>query len=445
MKLIPIDQIIIAANRQRREFDPATHMELVESIAKHGLLHPIVLRIEGEEYVLVSGERRLRAVSDMSDLGYSLRCDDTAVAAGQIPYTYLGELDPLAAEEAEYEENVRRNDYTWQERAAASARLLDIRTRISERDGTATPTTTSIAGEVREVGPNRGYPIEQTRREIIVAGHLDDPEVAAAKNTDEAFKILRRKETAAKNLALGIEVGKSFSSASHTALNEDAIQWLTNSPSERFSVICTDPPYGMGADDFGDSGGTTPGGHGYTDSQENFLKLMTVFCRESFRVTKPQAHAYVFCDFDNFHWLAAEMSASGWWVHRTPIIWHKPGASRIPWANPPCGPQRKYELILYAVKGKKLVNKIAPDLISMNPDSNLGHAAQKPVALFEDLLRRSVSPGDSVLDPFAGSGTIFPAAHNLLCRATGIELDPASYGICLKRLSALDAQQELPV
>ena len=92
-----------------------------------------------------------------------------------------------------------------------------------------------------------------------------------------------------------------------------------------------------------------------------------------------------------------------------------------------------------------MVNKIAPDLVSFNPDSNLGHNAQKPVALFEDLLRRSVSPGDLVLDPFAGSGTIFPAAHNLKCKATGIELDSASYGICLKRLTAFDDQMELLV
>ena len=114
---------------------------------------------------------------------------------------------------------------------------------------------------------------------------------------------------------------------------------------------------------------------------------------------------------------------------------------RAPW--PEHGPQRKYETILYAVKGKRPTLKLAPDVLDFPPDSNLGHAAQKPVALFEELLRRSVQPGNSVLDPFMGSGTIFAAAHVLKCRATGLELDQASYGIAVKRIEGLKAQQEL--
>ena len=57
---------------------------------------------------------------------------------------------------------------------------------------------------------------------------------------------------------------------------------------------------------------------------------------------------------------------------------------RAPW--PENGPQRKWECCLYAVKGKKAVLKMAADLVTYNPDANLGHAAQKPVALFQDLL-----------------------------------------------------------
>jgi DNA modification methylase len=42
-----------------------------------------------------------------------------------------------------------------------------------------------------------------------------------------------------------------------------------------------------------------------------------------------------------------------------------------------------------------------------------------------------------VLDPFAGSGTIFPAAHELKCIATGIEMEPQYYGMCVKRIEEL--------
>ena len=58
-------------------------------------------------------------------------------------------------------------------------------------------------------------------------------------------------------------------------------------------------------------------------------------------------------------------------------------------------------------------------------------------------LRRSINPGDAVLDPFCGTGPIFPAAHELKCKATGIEIDAASYAIAYKRLEGLKTEPEL--
>ena len=126
---------------------------------------------------------------------------------------------------------------------------------------------------------------------------------------------------------------------------------------------------------------------------------------------------------------------AGWWVHRTPLIWYKRTAARVPW--PEHGPQRKYEVILYAVKGKRPTLKIAPDVLDFLPDENLGHSAQKPVALFQELLSRTCLPGNSVLDPFCGTGPIFPAAHELKCRAVGLEQAPDAYGIAVKRIEQL--------
>ena len=70
-------------------------------------------------------------------------------------------------------------------------------------------------------------------------------------------------------------------------------------------------------------------------------------------------------------------------------------------------------------------------------DANLGHHAQKPVALYDNLLRRSARAGDYILDPFCGTGPVFPAAHALRCRATGIEIDDVACGIAANRLTAL--------
>lgn len=433
MRLIASHAILVSSNRQRREFEQGALQELVESIDKHGLFHPIVLRLEGESYVLVSGERRLRAIADLRDLGGVLRFDGQDVLSPLIPHVLLGELGPLEAEEAELEENIRRSDLTWQERASATARLAALRTAQAGVAGGPAPTTADIAEEIR--GSSEGANQEATRQEIIVAKYLTDPEIAAAGSTKEAFTILRRRDARGRNAQLAADVGRTFTSAQHTALNCDSIQWMREQEPGQFDVILTDPPYGIGADEFGDAGGRTAGAHGYGDSYEEWEELMNAFPAQAFRLAKEQAHAYVFCDIDRFPELREGFRMVGWWTHRTPLIWHKPAAPRAPW--PEHGPQRKYELILYAVKGRRPTMKLCPDVITCDTDDNIGHPAQKPQALYEDLLRRSIRAGDTVFDPFMGSGTIFPAAHSLKCKATGIEIDSSSYGIALKRLELL--------
>jgi DNA modification methylase len=137
------------------------------------------------------------------------------------------------------------------------------------------------------------------------------------------------------------------------------------------------------------------------------------------------------------------MRMAGWEVHRTPLIWYNPDGFRCPW--PDAGPQRKYELILYARRGSRGVTKIAGDVIEARKDGGLGHPAQKPVALLEELLRRSSRPGDRVLDPFAGSGSTLAACHSLKLACTALERDPAYYAMALQRLQGLSAQPELPL
>lgn len=454
MLLLPLPSIQIAKNRQRSEFDDAKTQELVASLKRPaGLMHPIVVRSLGKAgFRLVAGERRLRAIEILRFTGGKLRHNGEDVGEDLIPVVTLGELDSIAAEEAELDENIRRVDLTWQERAAATARLSALRQQqlgvaVASGDFGAIvaaekrATVAAVSEEVR--GSSAGSNQEATRRELIVAKHLDNPAVKAAKSVDDAFKVLKREEEVKKNVELAASIGRTFTADVHKVENCDSIKWMTDYKGEPFDVVLTDPPYGMGADQFGDSGGKAAGAHTYDDSYENWVKLMPQFAKLSFAVTKPQAHLYAFCDIDRFHELKHFLEEEGWNVFRTPLVWHKTTGSRTPWVD--FGPQRKFELAIYANKGRKPVTKIFPDVVSFPADDNLGHPAQKPVALFTDFLKRSVAPGNLVLDPFAGSGPIFPASHELKCRAVGIEEQPRHYALCLKRLEALKAQQELPL
>ena len=384
----------------------------------------------------MAGERRLKAIETLWAMGDQFRCGTTTLLKeGYLPVTDLGDLDPLAAMEAELEENIRRVDISWQDRSTATSQLFELRNLQAEKAKLPPPDQTAFA---REVYPDH-HPIAATkavREELILAANLKDPDVAAAPSSREAMKVIRRKEDAQRDRLLGESVGRSFNAQSHSLLQGDCLDLMKSMDSGQFDCILTDPPYGINAEGFNDSGGkANAAGHTYDDSLHNWLRLMGVFSSESFRLAKPQSHCYVFCDIDNFITLRNLMCTAGWKVFITPLVWHNPTSQRAPW--PQSGPHRRYQLCLYANKGDRPVLRLASDLVEFKSDDNLGWAAQKPVGLFMDLLSRSCRAGDSVLDPFMGSGTIVPAAHGLKVKATGIELDPVAYGIAVKRLGEL--------
>lgn len=434
MQTIHESKIIVTKDRQRKEFDAQAMAELSEAITARGLMHPIVLRETPEGMVLVAGERRWRAIRDMRMLGGELKFNGSIVPDGEIPYVTLGQLTPLQAEEAELEENLHRKDLTWQENSAAMAKLHSLRSRQAQAEGRVhTVADTAIETKGRSDG---GYQAA-VRKDLVVAKFLHLPEIAKAKTADEAFKILKRQEESARNLTLAAEVGKTFTQSIHELHNTNCLSWMRTQPEGQFDVILTDPPYGMGADSFGDAAGKLGGiEHHYKDDYDHWKTLMEEWCGLAYRISKPQAHSYVFCDLDNFHELKKMMTAAGWWVTRTPFICTKPNSGRVP--HPEHGPRRQWEMILYAIKGKKPTTGIYSDVLTTLADPNMTHGAQKPVALYLDLLKRSVRPGDTVLDSFAGSGTIFPAAHQHKCKAVGIEMNPEYYAMGLARMKNLD-------
>lgn len=427
MNLINLSDIEIAENRQRREFSEEKLNELVLSIRKCQLMHPVVLR---NGYQLVAGERRTIAVTRLHDAGISVYHDSELVPEGMIPYIDLGELDELESKEAELEENTHRADLSFQEQARAVKELHDLRLKQNPSH-----TVSDTAEEIN--GRSDGAYHDTVRKQLIIAQHLDSPEVQKAKSLKDAFKALKKKEEMDHRAALGASMASVQMSDLHRIHNADFRS--LDLGEGVFDVIITDPPYGMGADTFGDGGRTDYAftAHTYEDSYETWLPLIKDFAVYSFRVAKPLAHCYAFCDLDRFAEFREIMGAAGWKVHRTPLIYQKPhGADRrVPW--PECGPRRSYELVLYAVKGNKPVKATKPDIFTATIEPNIGHPAQKPVSAWAELLSRSVSPGDKIADFFAGSGGILVAGHEAKCEVTAVEIDPAAYVLCAKRLEEL--------
>ena len=409
--------------RIRKYFDEGKILDLSDDIEANGLLHAPVLQESGA--TLVAGERRYRAIQILHNAGRSFEYNGAVVPKGSLPVTRISQRSEADLIEAELSENAAREDLSWQENSAALARLHALR-ETQNPNQTLTDTASELKGSKAT-----GSEVMEVSEAVTLANHLDDQDVAKAKSKKEALKIIQSKANKAHHERLAAEFDfKTARKVPHEIQVGDASVWLKNAADNTYDVLITDPPYGVGANKFGDQQFLD---HEYDDSLGTWEVLMHTLAKEGYRICKPEAHAYVFCDIRHWERLAGFFKSAGWDVWATPLIWDKGNMGLLP--RPEHGPRRSYEAILYAIKGNKKVNAVYHDVIRVSTTTGKErHAAEKPVDLYEDLLKRSVKPGDLILDTFAGSGPVFPAANRLSCIAHGVEKETANVGICLSRL-----------
>ncbi len=94
----------------RREFDAEAITELAESIRRHGVLQPLLVRAVGDKYQLVAGERRWRAAQQIGLENIACR---------------VVELQDSQVCEAAIEENLKRQDLNVLEKAEAFRDYLE--------------------------------------------------------------------------------------------------------------------------------------------------------------------------------------------------------------------------------------------------------------------------------------------------------------------------------
>lgn len=99
----------------REDFDDEKLGELIDSIRQNGLIQPVTVKKDGENYLLISGERRLRAVR-------SLGIEKIAAYIYQQPVEESGNETLL---ELALIENIQREDLNPMELSDSYKRLLD--------------------------------------------------------------------------------------------------------------------------------------------------------------------------------------------------------------------------------------------------------------------------------------------------------------------------------
>ncbi|MBI5432579.1 MAG: ParB/RepB/Spo0J family partition protein [Planctomycetes bacterium] len=117
----------------RRSFEPAALQELSDSIRRHGMMHPIVVRRSGERFEIISGERRWRA--------------SQLIGLERVPVSIRESVDDREMLELALVENLQRRDLNPIERAAGFRSMCDhlglTQEQVAERVGLQRSTVTN--------------------------------------------------------------------------------------------------------------------------------------------------------------------------------------------------------------------------------------------------------------------------------------------------------------
>jgi site-specific DNA-methyltransferase (adenine-specific) len=207
----------------------------------------------------------------------------------------------------------------------------------------------------------------------------------------------------------------------------------------RCDLIVTDPPYGKNfKSNFGDWKKIV-GDADEAEAKVNITRLI----RHALRSLKDQRHIYIFgCNVD-----LQQLPLFG----VTELIWDKVnigmGNLELPWAS-------QHEKILFAAYGHRIGPKAREKRggliarmrrgsivrsLRRNADSAYNHPTEKPVDLLRQLIESSSVMGETVYDPFAGSGSTLIASRLEGRIAIGCEIEEKYCEIAVKRFN-----QELP-
>ncbi|WP_419923594.1 DNA-methyltransferase [Candidatus Poriferisocius sp.] len=146
--------------------------------------------------------------------------------------------------------------------------------------------------------------------------------------------------------------------------------------------------------------------------------------------------------------LAFALQGAGWWL-RSEVIWYKPNAHPESVSDRPTkshetvfllSKNQDYYYDTAAVKGPN--GRRLRTMWDINTEPRKRHAggvedhpAVMPITLARRCIQITSQPGDTVLDPYAGSGTTLLAAQELGRNWVGIELNPTYADLIERRVA----------
>ncbi len=251
-----------------------------------------------------------------------------------------------------------------------------------------------------------------------------------------------------------------------TLIQGDTLSILPTLPAESVDVIFADPPYNLQLD--GDLWRPNLTKVDAVDdawdkfaSFDDYDMFTRAWLTEAQRIMKARSSIWVSGTYHNIFRVGALMQDLGFWVLNT-VTWFKPNA--MPNFN---GTRLKndVEFVIWAKKSEKAKytfnHHIAKQFNDFAPHKQLGsvwqikacggserlkdssgvklHSTQKPAELLKRILLISSHAGDTVLDPFSGTGTTAAVAKLLHRHWCGIERDARYHAAAQARIAQVES------
>jgi len=221
-------------------------------------------------------------------------------------------------------------------------------------------------------------------------------------------------------------------------IHGDCMEELKKLPDNSIDLVITDPPYkvsqnyGSGVD---------------ADNLKNVSSILRTF-PEICRVLKKGK--FFVCFYDNrilpFIFEAIKGTEL---VYRKSIYLYRRWGNAHRWmgwmqcTDPVCFFVKGHDKPFYATKIKQ---KVKHDCyIKASPEKdNTGHPAQKPLEIISDIISWCSEEGDTILDPYGGSGSVAVVCQELKRKCIIMEIEKNFVDITNQRIKSAKSQTKLP-
>lgn len=411
---IPLTDIVVK-ERIREEIGEDEIKELKSSLLAFGQLQPIVVVSAGDKWELLAGERRLVAVRQLEKEGRFPSHN------GQLGHIWADTRDspsPHIKLQIEFDENMKRKDFTFVEKAKFIRRFHETMIDTAkDAGGSWTAELTAVAIRMSPASISHYLRIEEAIK--------TDAAVAGATTMSAAVKRMKvREKLEARKLLVEKEAPDTLSDAKKVILLGDAKVLIKNVPDGSISLVNFDPPWG---DDVGYKSNNAAWGENFSDDTETSDDIINTLLPELFRVLKQDSFLIFWYRAWAYTDMCARLEQAGFNLKftRTPCIWNKPDKVSDQQRVPEKALINAYETFLIARKGDPVFAVQGIQNVfnfPRVPIIQLIHPTEKPIELCEVLVNLCTVPGETVLDPTAGSGSILRAALKNGRKAIGFEL-----------------------